>query len=139
MQHKSLAKAVAAVALAVLRVVSAGGAYAHAPNDQRGVQPATRPAQPTRDQQALTRILAREHHAYPAPLDPQAQAAQQALARTLAREYHAYPAAGDAQQPANPRQAARSRTLSTLAVLAMIVVLAMTWRRRARSRFREAL
>ncbi len=128
----------AAVALAALSVLAASGAQARALHDERGVQPAARPADQTRDQQTLRRILAREHHAYPAALDQQAQAAQRTLARTLAREHHTYPAPGDSPRPANPRQAAQRRSLSTLAVLAMTTVLAMTWRRRARSRFREA-
>jgi hypothetical protein len=121
-----MAVRILAAALAALSVLPAGGANARQPDDQRG-------------QTALERTLAREHHTYPAPLDQQAQAAQRTLARTLAREYHTYPAPDDSQQPANPRQAAQRRTLSTLAVLATTTVLAMTWRRRARSRFRAAL
>jgi hypothetical protein len=113
----------ATVALVALSVLAAGSADARQPDDERG-------------QRALERTLAREHHAYPAPLDQQAQAAQRTLARTLAREYHTYLAPDDSPQPASPQKAAQRRTLSTLAVLAMTMVLATTWRRRARSRFR---
>jgi hypothetical protein len=122
---KTVARILTAVALVTLSVLAAGGATARQPDDQRG-------------QQALARTLAREHNAYPAALDEPAQAAQRTLARTLGREHHTYPAPDASPQPANPRQAAQRRTLSTLAVLTMTAVLAMTWRRRARSRFREA-
>lgn len=122
---KTAVRILAAAALTALSVLPAGGANARQPDNERG-------------QQALERTLAREHHATPAPLDQQAQAAQRTLARTLAREHHTYPAPDGSQQPANPQQAAQRRTLSTLAVLATTTVLAMTWRRRARSRVRAA-
>jgi hypothetical protein len=132
------ARSIVAVALAALSVLAAGGAQAHTLHDQRGVQPTTRPAGQTPAQQTLARTLAREHNAYPAPLDQQAQAAQQTLARILAREYHTYPAPNDARQPASTGQADPRRAVSTLAVLAMTAVLAIVWRRRAQSGFRRA-
>jgi len=106
---------------------------ANAPTPEPGVHPAARPAEQTRDQQTLRRILASEHNAYPAPLDQQAQE------RTLAREHHTDdPAATDSRQSANTGPAAQRWTISTLAVVAMTAALAMTWRRRARYRLRKA-
>jgi hypothetical protein len=136
---KPAARSIAtAAALAAFSILPAGGAQAHALHDERGVQLITRSTDQTPTQQTLQRTLTREHNAYPAPLDQQAQAAQQTLARTLAREYHTYPAPNDSRQPTNTGQADPRRTASTLTVIAITAVLAMTWRRRARSGSQEA-
>jgi hypothetical protein len=74
--------------LAAFSVVPAA-AQAHVLNQDRHLQPISRPTDQTRAQQTLARVLAREHHAYPVAKDPETQAAQRALTRTLAREGHA--------------------------------------------------
>jgi len=85
----------------------------------------------------LIRVLARERNTYPAPLDQRRQAAELALTRTLAREQQPSPAADDARQRTQTGQVDQRRILSTLGVIATTAVVAMTWRRRARSRLRE--
>jgi len=65
------------------------------------------------------------------------QAAELALTRTQAREHQPSPAADDARRPAQTGQPDQRRILSTLGVIATTVVVAMTWRRRARSRRQE--
>jgi hypothetical protein len=132
------------VALTALSILSVGGAQAHPPNQDRDIQPVSRPTDQTPAQRALARVLAREHHAYPAPIDRQAEAAQRALTRTLAKEHGTYPAPADGQQAANAQQAAPSGTFPLLPVLTavgltVVLATAATWRRlRARSRPREA-
>jgi hypothetical protein len=139
---KALRRLTAAVALAAFSVLPAA-AQAHTPNQDRDTQPVSRAADQTRAQQTLARVLAREHHAYPAPIDREAEAAQRALGRVLAREHDASPAPAGGQQAANAHRAASRGTFPLLPVLAtvgLIVVVAMatTWRRRGRSRPREA-
>ncbi len=140
---KALRSLTAAAALAALSVVPAT-AQAHASNQNRDVQPVSRPADQTSARRTLTRVLAREQHAYPAPSGPETQAAQLALARTLSREGHAYWGSTAGQQPAKPYRAAPSGTfpllpLLTAVGLAMLLAAAATWRwLRARVRPREA-
>jgi hypothetical protein len=142
----ALARIIAAVALAALSVLAAGAAQARALNDQPGVQPISRTTDQTRAQWALKRVLAREHHAYPAPTDQPAETAQQALGRVLTREHNAYPAPADAPQLANSQQANPSNTIPLLPVRAVITVAGLSavlgsaaaWRRlRARPHARE--
>jgi hypothetical protein len=134
----------ATLALAALSLLPAAAAQAHAPYQDRDTQPVSRPADQTRAQQTLARVLAREHDAYPAPSDPETQAAQLALTRVLAREHYTYPAPADGQQAANAHRAAPRGTFPLLPVLAMVGLIvalatAATWRRlRARARPREA-
>jgi hypothetical protein len=141
---KALRILAATVALAALSILLVGGAQAHAPNQDRDIQPVSRPTDQTRAQRTLARVLAKEHHTYPAPIDRQAETAQRALTRTLARERGTYPAPADGQQAANEHQAAPSGTFPLLPVLTAVgltVVLATAatwWRLRARSRPREA-
>ncbi len=131
-----------AVALAALSVVPAA-AQAHEPNQDRDIQPISRPTDQARADQTLARVLAREYHAYPAPIDRQAEAAQRTLARTLAREDHAYWGPTHGQQPANEQQAASGAfpllPLLTAVGLTVLLATAAAWRRlRARARPREA-
>jgi hypothetical protein len=134
----------ATLALAALSILLVGGAQAHTPNQDRDLQPVSRPTDQARARLTLARVLAREHHAYPAPIDRQAEAAQRTLARTLAREDHAYWGPTHGQQPANEQQAGPSGTfpllpLLTAVGLTVLLATAATWRRlRARSRPREA-
>jgi hypothetical protein len=135
---KGLRSLAAAVALAAFGVLPAAAAQAHAASQDRDAQPVSRPADQTRAQQVLARVLAREHDAYLVPNDPRTEAAQRVLTRTLAREHDSYRAPADAQQSANEQQAAQSGTFPLLPVLAtagLIVMLATaaTWRLRARS------
>jgi hypothetical protein len=132
---------VTAVALAALSVLPIAGAHAHPADDQRGVQACSGPADRTRACQALQRTLAREHHASPAPSDPQAQAAARALQRTLAREPHTYPAASASQQHANHSRAPIVLAVTGAVGLSVVVIVAAASRRRrlrARSHPQEA-
>lgn len=115
----------------------AAGAQARKPNQEPGADPAARPADASHAQRMLMRILARERSTYPAPLDQAGQAAELALTRTLAREQQPSPAVDDARQPAQTGQVDQRRILWTPGVIATTAVVAMTWRRRARSYFRE--
>jgi hypothetical protein len=70
--------------------------------------------------------------------------AQRALTRVLAKEHHTYPAPAGGQQAASAQRAGPSGTFPLLPVLAtagltVLVATAATWRRlRARGRPREA-
>jgi hypothetical protein len=140
---KALRSLTVAVALAALSVVPAA-AQAHAPNQDRDIQPVSRPTDQTRAQRTLARVLAREHHASPAANDPETQAAQRALTRTLAREGPADWGSTDTQQSANAHQAGPSGTfpllplLTAVGVTVLLATAATWWRLRARSRAREA-
>jgi len=139
---KALRILTATVALAALSILLVGGAQAHAPNQDRDIQPVSRPADQAR--RTLARVLAREHHASPAANDPETQAAQRALNRTLAREGHADWGSTDTQQSASAHQTGPSATfpllplLITVGVTVLLATAATWWRLRARSRPREA-
>lgn len=131
---------VTAVALAALSVLAIGSAQAHPAEHERGGQPLSGPAEQTHARQTLQRTRAREHHAYPAATDPQAQAARRALQRTLAREHHAYPTPTDPQQHADSSRAPIILAVTgAVGLSVMVAAAAARWRRRARSRPREAI
>jgi hypothetical protein len=129
----------AAVALAALSVVPAA-ARAQAPNQGRHLEPVSRPTGQTHAEQTLARVLAREHHAYPAAKDPESQAAHRALMRTLGREGHADWGSTDRPHPDSAHQAGPSGSfplvpLVTAVGVTMLLATAVTWRQlRPRSR-----
>jgi hypothetical protein len=121
---KIAARILATAALVVLSALPAGGANAGQPDHGRG-------------QRTLERTLTREHHAYPAPDDPQTQVAEAVLQRILAREHHAYPTA-DTQlsaAPAPPRPPLP--TVLAAVGLTIMLVAAGNWGR-LRAHLREA-
>jgi hypothetical protein len=140
---QALRNLTAAAALAALSVVPAA-AQAHAPYQDRDPQPVSRPTDQAPAQQTLARVLGREHHAYPAPIDREAETAQRALTRTLTRDHHTYPAPADGQQAASAHQAGPGGTfpllplLTAVGVTMLLAIAATWWRLRARSRPREA-
>jgi hypothetical protein len=140
-----------AVALAALTVLPAGTA-AHArladePSqrvaEQQASEDNTYPTPIHRGPHAAQRTLAREHLAYPAPINPRSQAAELALIRTLGREHLAVPTASgqhaDGIQPGQPSRPHAVVAVSGAVVLTVILGAAATllWRR-SRTRPREA-
>jgi hypothetical protein len=63
---KPAARSIATVALAALSVLPATRAQARMADQERDIQPVSRPADQTPAQRTLERTLAKEHHAYPA-------------------------------------------------------------------------